>query len=88
VKVHGFAAAFGGMVRFMDLGEAREIGYREVLRDVMDRGFAGTLQAETESRVPSQALLDEMLDDENPISQAEERVRSEMRLNDGPKDGL
>jgi len=29
-----------------------------------------------------------MLDDENPISQAEERVRSEMRLNDGPKDGL
>tara|TARA_B100000315_G_scaffold246230_1_gene273288 strand:+ start:893 stop:1921 length:1029 start_codon:yes stop_codon:yes gene_type:complete len=89
VKLHGFAAAFGGMVRFMSLDrESRERGYREVLRDIMEGGFAGALQAEAESGFPSQALLDEMLDGDNPISQAEKRVRSAMRLSSGPKDSL
>jgi ketol-acid reductoisomerase len=87
VKLHGFAAAFGGMVRFMSLDrESRERGYREVLRDIMGGGFAGALQAEAESGFPSQALLDQMLDGDNPISQAEKRVRSSMRLSGGPKD--
>ena len=87
VKLHGFAAAFGGMARFMSLDrESQERNYREVLRDIMDGGFTGALQAEAESGFPSQVLLDEMLDGDNPISQAEQRVRNAMRLGGGPQD--
>lgn len=86
VKLHGFAAAFGGLVRFMSLDrESQERGYREVLRDIMDGGFAEALQAEAESGFPSQGLLDQMLDGDNPISQAEKRVHSMMRLSGRPK---
>ena len=66
--------------------ESQERNYREVLRDIMDGGFTGALQAEAESGFPSQVLLDEMLDGDNPISQAEQRVRNAMRLGGGPQD--
>ena len=89
VKLHGFAAAFGGMVRTLTQDrESLEQGYRQVLKDIMEGAFTQELQAELEAGYPSLALVEEMLDSENPMSQAERRVRSMMRLarqfGDGP----
>ena len=81
VKQHGFAAAYGGMIRFMALDrETRSQNYRKVLEEICQGDFADALGEEVESGFPSQALLDEMLDGNNPISRAEERVRKRMRL--------
>lgn len=82
VKLHGFAAAYGGMVRFMELDqESRAQNYRQVIKEIGEGAFAAALSAEAELGFPSQALLDEMLDGDNPVSQAEHRVRRMMRLN-------
>ena len=81
VKQHGFAAAYGGMIRFMALDrETRSQNYRKVLEEISQGDFADALGEEVASGFPSQALLDEMLDGNNPISRAEERVRKRMRL--------
>lgn len=85
-KLHGFTAAYGGMIRFMALDrESRQHGYRQVLNEIKDGAFAGALDAEAESGFPSRQLLEEMLESDNPISQAEQRVRKKIRL---PKTGL
>ena len=86
VKQHGFAAAYGGMIRFMTLDrETRSHNYRKVLEEISQGDFADALADEVESGFPSQALLDEMLDGNNPISRAEERVRKRMRLGESNK---
>ena len=83
VKLHGFAAAYGGMVRFMALErESRSENYRQVLEEISQGAFADALDAEAESGFPSQALLDEMLAGNDPISQAEARIRKHIRLGD------
>ena len=82
VKLHGFAAAYGGMIRFMGLDhESRERNYRQVLQEIQEGAFAEALAAEVESGFPSQPLLKEMLEGDSPISQAEKSLRSMMRLN-------
>ena len=86
VKLHGFTAAYGGMMRFMALDrESRQQGYRQVLKEIQDGAFADALDLETESGFPSRPLLEQMLDGDNPISRAEKRVRRKIRL---PKTGL
>ena len=86
VKLHGFTAAYGGMMRFMALDrESRQQGYRQVLKEIQDGAFADALDLEAESGFPSRPLLGEMLEGDNPISQAEERVRRKIRL---PKTSL
>ena len=86
VKLHGFTAAYGGMIRFMALDrETRSQNYRQVLEEISQGAFADALADEVESGFPSQALLDEMLDGNDPISQAEERVRKGMRLGDSQR---
>ena len=82
VKLHGFAAAYGGMIRFMGLDqESRERNYRQVLQEIQDGAFAEALAAEVESGFPSESLLKEMLEGDRPVSQAETSLRSMMRLN-------
>ena len=82
-KLHGFTAAYGGMLRFMALdGESRQRGYRQVLKEIQDGAFADALDLEAESGFPSQPLLEQMLESDNPISRAEERLRKKMRLSD------
>ena len=79
---HCFAAAFGGMVRFMELDQdSRAQNYRQVMKEITEGAFAAALYAEAGSGFPAQALLDEMLDGDNPVSQAEQRGRRMMRLN-------
>ena len=80
-KLHGFTAAYGGMLRFMALDrESRQRSYRQVLKEIQDGAFADALDLEAESGFPSQQLLEQMLEGDNPISQAEERLRKKMRL--------
>lgn len=86
VKQHGFAAAYGGMIRFMALDrETRYQNYRKVLEEISKGDFANALEYEVASGFPSQALLDEMLDGNNPVSRAEERIRKWMRLGESNK---
>jgi len=86
VKLHGFAAAYGGMIRFMALERESQVeNYRKVLEEISQGAFADALDEEVASGFPSQSLLDEMLDGNDPISQAEERLRKHMRLWDSNK---
>ncbi|PKB72933.1 MAG: hypothetical protein BZY75_04495 [SAR202 cluster bacterium Io17-Chloro-G7] len=86
VKQHGFAAAYGGLIRFMGLErETRAQDYKRVLQEIAQGDFATALGEEVEAGFPSQPLLDEMLDGNNPISQAEDRLRKSMRLGDSGK---
>ena len=86
VKLHGFAAAYGGMIRFMALERESQVeNYRKVLEEISQGAFADALDEEVASGFPSQSLLDEMLDGNDPISQAEERLRKHMRLGDSNK---
>jgi ketol-acid reductoisomerase len=85
-KLHGFTAAYGGMVRFMALDrESRQRGYRQVLKEIADGAFADALDLEAQLGFPSRPLLDQLLEEDNPISRAEERVRRAIRL---PKTNL
>jgi len=91
VKLHGFAAAFGGMARFIALDrESRQRSYRETLADIANGTFARALLAERDAGYPSLALLKEMLDTDNQISRTERLIRSSMRLprvGQGRRDG-
>jgi ketol-acid reductoisomerase len=79
VNLHGFAAAFGGMIRSLALDrESIEQNMRQTLREIKNGSFVQQLQAEKEGGYPSLCLLDEMLRDDNPITAAEERLRREM----------
>lgn len=81
VKLHGFAAAFGGMARFLALDrELRQRDYRQTLTDIVDGTFAQALLAEREAGYPSLALLNEMLKSDNQINRTERRIRSSMSL--------
>ncbi len=81
VKLHGFTAAYGGMVRFLALDrDSKAQSYSQVMREIKDGTFSAGLLEEVDSGFPTQALLDEMLDGDNPVSRAEERLRRAMRL--------
>ena len=80
-KLHGFTAAYGGMVRFLAADrESRQQGYRQVLKEIQDGAFADALDLEAASGFPSRPLLEQMLEGDHPISRAEERVRRKIRL--------
>ena len=85
-RLHGFTAAYSGMIRFMALDrESRRHAYRQVLKEIQDGAFAAALEQEAGSGFPSRALLEGLLDGDDPISRAEESVRRGIRL---PKTGL
>jgi ketol-acid reductoisomerase len=81
VNLHGFAAAFGGMVQSLALDrESIEQNMRQALREIKDGSFTRQLQTEKEGGYPSLSLLDEMLRGDNPITAAEERLRRELHF--------
>ncbi|MGQ0635366.1 MAG: NAD(P)-dependent oxidoreductase [Planctomycetaceae bacterium] len=70
--LHGYAAAFGGMLRSMSIPrETMESAMREALADIQSGAFAQALQAEVAEGYPCRALLEQMLASDNPIAQAE-----------------
>lgn len=81
VNIHGFAAAFGGMIRSMALDrETIEQNIRQALEEIKNGSFTQQLQDEQDKDYPSLSLLREMLQDNNPMTAAEERLRGEMHL--------
>lgn len=81
VKLHGFAAAFGGMIRSMTLDrETIEQNMRQVLSEIKDGSFFMQLQAEKEGDYPSLSLIEEMLAVDNPLTIAERKLNNEMRF--------
>ena len=81
VNLHGFAATFGGMIRSMALDrEPIEENMRQVLEEIRSGAFTEELQAEVKAGYPSRSMLEQMLQDDNPITQVEEWVRHKMRL--------
>ena len=87
-KLHGFTAVYGGMVRFMELDQAsRAQNYRQIIKEIADGAFADAVSAEVELGYPSQAVVDEMLDGDNPVSLTEQRIRRMMRLSGAEQSG-
>jgi ketol-acid reductoisomerase len=81
VNLHGFAAAFGGMLRSLALDrDSIEQNMRQALEEIKNGSFVEQLQAEKEGGYPSLSLLKEMLPDDNPITAAENQLRREMRF--------
>ncbi len=83
-RLHGYAAAYGGMLRFLGLDrEARAASYRRVHQEIADGAFAEALRKEAEANFPSRQLLNDMIGGDNPVSRAEQRLREMMRLGKG-----
>jgi len=81
VRLHGFAAAYGGLIRNLAMDhQAMQESMRQILEDIRNGAFARQLQAEVDQGYPSQAIIEEMLRDDNPLTQTEERIRGQMNL--------
>ena len=86
VKLHGYTAAFGGMMRSMSINhELIAESMKEALDDIRSGAFARKLQAEVEAGYPSLPMLDAMLASDNTINQVEDSLRS--RLADAAQNG-
>ena len=73
--LHGYAAAFGGMLRSMSLDrEPIERSLREALQGIQSGRFRPQLKSEMEAGYPSRALLAEMLQPEGLVNQVEDRL--------------
>lgn len=73
--LHGYTSAFGGMLRSMSI--PREVlahTMRDALREIQSGQFAEALQSEVAEGYPCRALLDEMLSQQNPITQVEDSL--------------
>jgi ketol-acid reductoisomerase len=74
--LHGYAAAFGGMLRSMSIPrEIIESGMRDALGEIQSGAFAQALQSEIADGYPCRALLEQMLSCDNPIAHAEAALR-------------
>src|SRR5262249_47457481 len=83
--LHGYTSAFGGMLRSMAIPrELLEETMRDALREIRSGTFAQALQAEVTEGYPCRSFLDEMLADENPITQVEDRLRRKLDEKAGP----
>jgi ketol-acid reductoisomerase len=76
-SVHGPTALYGGFLRTMsfmasDLGDR----FRETLAEIQSGQFARQFQAERESGYPTLTTAQAMSTDDNPIAQAEARLRT------------
>jgi len=79
VRRHGLVAAYGGLWSMETIDrEGMERHFRAVLEQIGSGVFARRLQAEEAHGYPTLALLDTLLDGDNPLSAAERRVRGEV----------
>jgi ketol-acid reductoisomerase len=76
VRSHGLVAAYGGLwsMETIDV-EAMERHFHAVLEQIGSGAFARRLQAEEAQGYPTRAVLDTLLDGDDPITAAERRVR-------------
>ncbi len=85
VTWHGLAAAYGGFLRTLTLDrDAMERRFREVLQDIRSGGFAARLQAEQAGGYPSLAAIDRLTAGDDPMSEAERRVRAALVADQRP----
>lgn len=76
---HGLVAQYGGFVRFgdVDLDELFE-RFTNIAEDIRSGGFAERLQQERDAGYPTLAAIEAMTAGDDPISQAEDRVRGRL----------
>lgn len=79
-SVHGPTALFGGFIRTMQLMQTDlSARFSEVLEEIQSGKFAKQFQAEREAGYPLLSQAQAMSTDDNPIAQAETRLRSIMK---------
>lgn len=73
---HGIVAQYGGYLRFGDLDlDEMDRAFRATIEDIASGGFAAALQAEREAGYPTMDAVAAMTSGDDPITEAEERVR-------------
>ncbi len=81
VRGHGAAAAFGGFLRTLELdAQAMRRHFAAILEDIRSGGFARRLQAEEATGYPTLRAIEALTGGDDPLSQAEERVRAALGL--------
>lgn len=76
VRLHGHAASFGGFVRMGDIdADAMKARFRSTLEDITSGRFANRFQEELAAGSPTRELIDAMIDGDDPLTAAENRVR-------------
>lgn len=74
---HGLTAEFGGFVRYLEVDRAAMAAtFRAVGEDIVSGGFARRLQEEMDSGYPTRQAIQAVTAGDDPLSQAESRVRS------------
>lgn len=75
-KAHGYAAAFGGMTRTLEIDrEGMAAQMREALAEIENGGFARALQGEFEAGYPCRTFLDEVVGENDLLSRTEAAFR-------------
>lgn len=83
VAHHGLTATFGGFLRTLDIDtEAMDDYFRSVLEDITNGGFADRLQQEQAEGYPTLSAIRRVTEKDNPLSEAERRVRVALSLRD------
>ena len=79
-EFHGPTALYGGLIRTMQLTQADLASrFRDILHEIQDGTFAREFQAEEAAGYPMLAQAREMGSQDNPMVQAEARVRELIR---------
>jgi ketol-acid reductoisomerase len=76
-NAHGPSAMYGGFVRTMQLMNSDLTArFRETFENICNGGFAQQFQSERQMGYPMLSQAQAMITDENPITQAEQRLRT------------
>jgi ketol-acid reductoisomerase len=79
VQLHGYTAAFGGMIRSMTIDhELLAESMTKALEEIRSGAFARRLREEVEAGYPSRPFLEAMLSPENTINQVEDALRRKL----------
>jgi ketol-acid reductoisomerase len=80
VQGHGLTAAFGGYRRSLLVDrEAMERAFRDTVEDITSGAFARAFQEEQAAGYPTMAVIRSITRGDNPITEAEDRVRRSTR---------
>jgi ketol-acid reductoisomerase len=86
VTWHGVAAQFGGFERTLELDDgAMRAHFAAVLADIRAGGFAARLQGEHDDGYPTMRSIAGITSGDDPMSQAEERVREALGSEHRPR---
>lgn len=84
VNGHGIVAEYGGFLRTLELDvEAMREQFLRVLDDIRSGGFARRLQDERDAGYPTMATIEGITSGDDPMSQAEARVRQALSSDRG-----